>query len=471
MQFKLPAFGLKRLRTHWLIYAGVCVACYLLFFHTDVMQTANHAYLLLESIFSGRLPYFYLDVMAHENTLYYIANAYYNIALYFVFAVFELPVFIFNAIFSLPVNETLLFFLGKFVAAVFLFGSLYIFRLIAAELEMDEKTGDLATLAFALSPPAFFSVFIMAQYDSVGLFFTLLALLYWLRGRYTLFSFLMGIAVAFKLFPLFLLVPLILLVEKRPLHIIKHGALSLWLLELTTLLFWGRTGDSALMSDLMIVRLFGGILPMAFDVPAFPLLYAALCLAAFLWNPAKERIKQIGLWLCLAAYGLLFLWVGWHPQWVLLLVPFLVLTTFAEKHRTPWFWIDVLLSAGFFLYCFIVHPSQLEGNLLDFGIVGLLTGLKTYAPATVYNPVSFYLLLIRSEIRYLPMVLFGSALLVHIAGKIPLTGGTPALRLAGGESGPPPEKTPAFLWLAFGLPLALWALPVLLTWINCFGWI
>ncbi|MFV0412187.1 MAG: glycosyltransferase 87 family protein [Oscillospiraceae bacterium] len=456
------------LRWHWLAFGVFCLLAYALFAHPDVVETSNHSYLLLDSTFKGNFLNFYNDVMAHPfgKNLYYTNNAHYNIVIYIIFALAELPVFLFNLIFKTALNEPLLYFIGKLVSAASFIACIPVFYRIARELDIKQPDAHWAALFFALSPPAFFASMVMGQYDSICLFFILMGLLQWLRGKTLACSLWFGLGASSKFFALFLLVPLVLLVEKRPLHIIKHGLVSLWLVLPASLLFWGRTGDMGIFNDIMISRLFSAKIPAASDVSIFPLLYVLLCIAAYLWRPKKEDTGRTGIWLCLAAFSFLFLFVSWHPQWVILLMPFLVLTTFMEKNRTPWFWVDLVLAAGYFLFCAIGYPRQLEANLLDYGLLNALTGLHTSAVPD-YNAISFYLYLI-PVVAALPMVLFGGAVLAHLLFKVPLRGGTPAARLAGAAASPAKEL-PVFVWLVFLGGMAVWFVPTLFTWLKCFA--
>ena len=88
-----------------LLYLVLLLCFTAAFVHPDLMETANHSYLLLDNIFSGRFLDFYTDVFAHGSDLYYINAAHYNIAAYMMFAVWELPVWLVNRVFSLAVNE------------------------------------------------------------------------------------------------------------------------------------------------------------------------------------------------------------------------------------------------------------------------------------------------------------------------------------------------------------------------------
>lgn len=452
------------LRLHWFIFAGLCVLAYLFFVHPDIIETSNHSYLLLDSTFKGRFLQFYNDVMARPfgKELYYTNFAHYNILVYIIFAIVQLPVFIFNVIFN-TYYEPLFYFVGKLVSAGFFIACIPQVRKLAQQLGVSQENSRWAALFFALLPPVFFSSMVMGQYDTICLLFILLGLRQWLKGNNLACALLLGAGACAKFFSLLLLVPLILLSEKRPLHILKNGLASLWLLVPTTLLFWGRTGDMSLFNNIMIDRLFAAKFG---SIPLFPLLYFVLCVAAYLHKPKDDATKaRGGVWLCLAAFGLLFFFVDWHPQWLVLIAPFMVLTTFMEKNKAPWFFVDILFSAGFFLICALTHAHELEANLLDWGLIGLLGGLRTTNHP--YNPIAFYLALV-PVLPALPTVLFGGGLISHVGFKLPFGGSTLASRLSG-QTETPQKTLPIYLWLVFGLGMAVWFLPTMFTWLKCFS--
>lgn len=453
---------------HWLVFAGLCVLAYAFFAHPDVIETANHGYVLITSTLKGRFLNFYNDVMAHPfgTYLYYINFAHYNIIIYVLFAIVELPYVALHLLFNTALNEPLLYYIGKLVSAGFYIACIPMVNRVALQLGLAEKDAQLAALFFALLPPVFFSSMIMGQYDSICLFFVLLGLYQWLKGNLMLCAVFMGAGAAGKFFSLMVLVPLVLLAEKRPLHIIKYGLVSLWLVGPTSLLFMGRTGDMGMFNNLMMARLFSAKIPAAADLPIFPTLYVILCVAAFFWQPGEKRIKQCGIWLCLAVFCGLFFFVDWHPQWIVLLAPFMVLTTFLEKNRTPWFWVDIMLSAGFFLHCALSHPYQLEANMLDYGVLGL-AGLRTVGLES-YKSISFYLNLL-PVVPALPMVLFGAGLILHTLFKLPLGRGTPATLLAKDIAAPKQTELVFYAWLVFGLGMAVWFFPTIFTWLKCFA--
>lgn len=467
----IASFKKNPLRWQWVAFGVVTLFCYLFFVHPDVIETANHSYLLLDSTFKGRFFDFYNFVIEKPfgKTLYYINNAHYNIVIYIIFAIFELPVYIITNVFHLGINEPLLYYIGKFVSLGFFIACIPVVKKIALELGFSELDSHWASFFFALFPPAFFSAVIMGQYDTLCLFFLLVGFLYWLRNDMWKFVFWFGLGAACKFFPLFLFIPLLLLKEKRILHIIKYGICSLWLVIPTTLLFFGRTGDMSAFNDVMIERLFAAKISAAMNVSVFPILFLLVCFVCYLWKPAKERLPKIGLWVCLAVLSILFFFVDWHPQWLILLAPFMVLTTFAEKNRLPWFLLDIIFSIGFFILCAIVHPNQLEANLFDFGLIGIITNLRTTSNIVGYNSISFYYNTVFPIIGAIPMVLIGGTFIAQTILKRPTSSGTLATRLSKDDPSLTVTHYGWMAWILFGVSISVWLLPTIYTWLKCFN--
>lgn len=455
-----------RKTVHWAVLLAACAGAFVVFMQADVMETANHSYIMLESLFGGKFRSFYGEVAAHQNAFSYINNAHYNIVVYLLFGLAELPVYIMNQLFNLPPNEVVLRYVGKAVGALFFAGCLPLVAALARQMGLDRRSAGWAPLFFALWPPAFFSAMVMGQYDAICLFLTLLALLFWARGQLWAFALVFGLAIPFKVFAALLMVPLLLLAEKRILHILKYGVVSLWLLVPTGLLFAGHTFSMGPFNSAMLERLFAAKLPAGRELPLFGLCYGLLCIFCYLWRPAKEGLARCGVWLGLAVYGLLMLLVEWHPQWMILIAPYLVLTTLAEKRRGPWVLVDILLCAGFFLVTFAAYPGQLEANLLSGGLVGLLGGGQWALGGGHVALIEQFKQI--EVVKYLPNLVFSLGLAAHLIFKLPLRGGTPAGRLLMGTPAALPalERQPALrLWLVFGIGFGCcWLLPAVVSW-------
>lgn len=448
---------------------------FFLFSHPDLWETANHSYLFLQTLFRGRPLDFYEVVAAHENSYYYINGANYNIVVYLFFGLWELPVFAVNSLFGLPLNEAFLIYWAKLLSAGCFAACGWLLRRLCLELGMPEQRAGLAALLFWFDPLAFFSPMVLGQYDTLCLLFTLWGLCFYVRKKMTPFALLFGVGLVCKSFPLLLFVPLLLLAEKRPLRLFCHGVTVLWLYLPTTLLYRGRTGDAVVFSRVMQERVFAltadtGTL----QVSVFCLGYAVMLFAAFLYDPKKRRQGEggrcrVAMYLCLAVYAWLFCCILWHPQWLILLTPFLIVTTLQQAQPRPWFWLDIALAAGYFLCCFLLFPNQMGATLLDGGVLHHLFGLSV-SGREGWRAVSYFLGLFIPYVAVAAPALLYGGLALQLLFKLPLPGGSPAQRLCCGED----ESWGALSlrgWCAlrYALGFGCWLVPVVLEALNAFG--
>lgn len=367
------------------------------FVHPDLMETANHSYLLLDSIFSGRFFDFYTDVLAHANDLYYINAAHYNIAAYVLFAVWELPVWLFNRIFSLHVVEPALWLWTKLLCAGLLPACAWqMDRLVTASLG-GRDTAKKAAWLFLLCPIPFLLAS-FGFYDLPAVFLMLAALCCYVKDDMKGFCLLMGCSALFKVFALLLFVPLLLLARKKLLREwVPLGVLAVLPYGLTSLLFWGRTGDVNEFMDLILHRFF------EYAVGFIPLLATAIgvlsvwCYLRPVPGTPAERLRAAAS--CgLAVFGSVLLFMAWHPQWAVFMFPFYVLTVVTQRNRQMYELLNPVLSGCILLYIYTSYPNHLEANMLAWGagyffrsaplpveVPSVLTLMVRYLPTTALS--------------------------------------------------------------------------------------
>lgn len=349
-----------------ILYLALLLVFTAAFVHPDLMETANHAYLLLDGTFSGRFFEFYTDVLAHTSDLYYINAAHYNIAAYAMFAVWELPVWLFNRMFSLHVVEPVLWLWTKLLCAGLLFACAWQMKRLVTVSLGDRDTAQKAAWLFLLSPiPFLLAAF--GFYDLPAIFLMLAALCCYVQDDLKGFSLLMGCSALFKIFALLLFVPLLLLARKK---LVREwaplGVLAVLPYALTSLLFWGRTGDVDDFMDLIIRRFF------EFGVGFVPLLATAIAVLS-VWcylrpvpGAPAERLRAAAS--CgLAVFGSVLLFMIWHPQWSIFLFPFYVLAVVTQRNRRMYELLNPVLSGCILLYIYTCFPNQLEANMLIWG--------------------------------------------------------------------------------------------------------
>ena len=449
-----------------LFFITAFVLAFFFMSHPDLWETANHSYVFLESVFSGNFMNFYEFCAAHNNTYYYINVANYNIMIYILFGLWELPVFVFNQIFSLPLNEQFIIYWAKIVCVAFYVGCGYMVKRLCKSLGLAENKAAVAAMFFLFNPVAFYSPMAMGQYDTLCLFFTLWALCYYAENSMTKFSLIMGLGIVFKFFPLLILVPLVLLKEKKIVNILKYGAMSMWLYIPTTALFMGRTGNAAAFTKAMIERMFAVTADVGMGKPSvYMLLYAIIVFVAFLWYPKNARQLGYGaMYISMAVFSLLYVYIYWHPQWLVLMVPFIVITTFMQDNPKPWWFMDMVMAAGFMFTSFLHFPVRTGAGLFSGGVLTHLLGVDISGG----QHISYFMGLVPYLVQLVPVMFVGSVL-GNIIFKLPIGNGSLADRLS--------EKTAydnfsdkLFLYGIFTVGfVGFWLMPSLLELINAIG--
>ncbi|NLL91625.1 MAG: hypothetical protein GX222_04295 [Ruminococcaceae bacterium] len=443
----------KKIDFNFLIIGAAVVAGWMLFMHVDVMETANHAYIFLESLFSGRPLDFYSVVSAHENSYYYINNAHYNIAVYLLFGLWELPVFAVNAVFSLPLNEGFLWLWAKGLCVAAFIGCYFIIKKLADFGNI--RNPKIVAIAFLLNPAAYFMPVAVGQYDVLCIFFILLSLVYFLKGDSLRFSVIMGVGILLKSFAVLAFIPLLLYKEKKLKDIIKYMLVGFSPYLITYLLYRGRTGDADYFNNVMMGRLFEIKVG---QIPLFPLFFALLCLVCWSVDFEKNRGKRLktASFICLFVFVSLLLSIYWHPQWAFLVTPFLVISAFSSENKTLYLYLNIFFSAGVFLHAWRVFPGHFEFNMLFYGIFYALGNKQFYM--IPYRTMS-------SIMASLPVFWHVASSLVFVASAavvlayLPL----PSLGRISDRRKEQPKKMLLCLYLGFLIPISFWAVSALIS--------
>src|SRR6185503_5459067 len=114
----------------------------------------------------------------------------------------------------------------KLLIVIFYFATAYIIFLIAKSISGRPQKAKYVAVIFATSPIAIFGAFIMGEYDIISVFFTMLGFYFYVKHDYLKFSLFFSLAISFKMFPFVIFIPLLLLVEKRILHLLKYGVIA-----------------------------------------------------------------------------------------------------------------------------------------------------------------------------------------------------------------------------------------------------
>ena len=427
----------------FIFFGVISILFWIFFIHPDIMETSNHSYLLLDGIFNGHLRDFYQRVELHNNDLYYINNANYNIFVYFLFAIWQLPVYIIQNIFSLPMNENFYFIWSKGLSVLFYFGCAYVIFRISLLLGLDNSSAGWAGFAFLLNPVAFFSPMVMGQYDTICLFFLLVSLYYYINDDMPRFTLIISISFLAKFFSVFIFLPLLLLKEKRFIHIIKHCVLAVLPLALSSVLFRGTSsGFLGEMASRLIEHKIASI-------PLFPSFFSLLLIFCFLRK--GETFKKDCISIAFFVFSSLFLLIDFHPQWVILFIPFWVLLVATQKNKQLYYYMSILLSTTFLLYSFMVFPRAVEWNLLWFGLFRLI-GVDVIVIG--FTSFSEFISSFSSVFANIAAASFSVVLLSVLIFRLPFSKN--GLSLADKGIYHNPKDSKRLLWMCYAIGISFW---------------
>lgn len=347
-----------------LFYSILLVISYFVFQHTDIIHTGGSAIALNQ----GHI----LDFYDHNKELFEQNN--YLITTYILYAVWNLVIIIFNPDINV-VEPGLWIFWYKLLTTIAYFFTAQIIFLVSKELKMSNTASRIASIAWISCPLAFFSQFIFGQYDIFTLLFLLLGILQFLRGNLMKFTLWMSLAITFKYFPIFIFFPILLLVEKRPLEIIKYSVIVIIPIAIEVLIF---IPSEAFRSGVLHFGVAQRIMEIGifnkegnYHLNLFFIAWIVFTGFIYLKDITNEAIKrQWAIYIPLFILTVFYTFVYWHPQWIILITPFIVLNTFYQKRKDFLWFIDIMMAVAFIGFISNQWPLNVDAHLMNQGLLG-----------------------------------------------------------------------------------------------------
>ena len=363
---------LRRVSYALLIFA--LTAGFLLFFYQDISDTLDNAVMFTECVLDGR-PLAFYDYSAKNASPDTVYSANYNIALYALFALWNLPTSIVHILNGFDYTQSVPALLWAKLMVVFFY------FLIAREmaklvkiLAPDQKDASKTSVyLFISSLCAFVPALIAVQYDCIALWFMLVALRLYAQRKDFLCILVFALSVPFKLFSLFLLIPMVLLRHKNMLKIllcllpvlIPSALLAIPYKEDAYYLaaIASQNGDAIrLILDGTI-----SINDMQLGINPFLIAYFLLCLYAYA-KKAPDAICEgkMAVYLGFIAFAAFSSLTPIRSYWIVLFVPFLAMLVSIHKgNRAVALLTDTLASFGGGIYILANHWIYNTGRILS----------------------------------------------------------------------------------------------------------
>lgn len=353
----------------WALLGIILLGAYAFFLYGDVRATFEHSFNFMDSVLQGRVGDFYQIAIEHTSTGH---PAVYDIPLYLLFGLWNLPTYIiyritgFHYLLSTPAQLWLktMMVLAALLAAKVLVD-------IARDLGVGRQRSKWVAFFFLSSMTLFVPVFVIVQYDIIMIVFILLGLRAYLRGRLGRFLLWFAIANTFKLFAIFIFVPLLLLREKRLRVVALQLGVGLIGLVACRAIYHGNVAYKAstggFMSSMLQRLTAVGIPWMGSTIPVFVVFMVGIVVFAYLRRPQGwKALAADAVYICMAIYLVFATIVPLNPYWAVMVSPFAVLIIFLNPRHVL---LNSALETGvgtalFLLYAFTGY-SMYNRSILD----------------------------------------------------------------------------------------------------------
>lgn len=370
-------------RWRGLAYISLLTVCFLFFQQGDLIHTFTSSYAYLEGHFSDFYDFNKVAVNGND----------YLPLLYVIYAIWNLPLLILGLIppaeqFS-TVDLTVQLIWAKLLIVVFFFASGWLLSRISALLKQDPQLNQRCypEALFVTAPIAIFAVFDFGQYDIIGVFFALSGFYFYLRKEFLRFAFFFSLAISFKYFALVIYIPLILLIEKNPLKILRFLLIGLLAVLIQLAIYWHSEIFRSEIFRLITIKTVGESQErISWKKPTIYMaaLYALGCLYVYFKRFTSDfEWKRAAVFSPIAAYALMFTTVTWHPQWLIIATPFFALSYLYINYDKVFAFADVLAMFAFLVLCVNIWPGNVDVSMMQVG------ALKQFIPVNLAMGTEF----------------------------------------------------------------------------------
>ena len=321
----------------WALLGIILLGAYAFFLYGDVRATFEHSFNFLDSVLQGRIGDFYRIAIEHTSTGH-------------------------PAVYDIPLKTMMV--LAAILAAKVLVD-------IARDLGVSRQRSKWVAFYFLSSMTLFVPVFVIVQYDIIMIVFILLGLRAYLRGRLGRFLLWFAIANTFKLFAIFIFVPLLLLREKRLRVVALQVVVGLIGLVGCRAIYHGNVAYKAstggFMSSMLQRLTAVGVPWQSSMIPIFVVFMVGIVIFAYLRRPqGTKALAADAVYICMAIYLVFATIVPLNPYWAVMVSPFAVLIIFLNPRHVL---LNSALETGvgtalFLLYAFTGY-SMYNRSILD----------------------------------------------------------------------------------------------------------
>lgn len=327
------------------------------FRHGDVFNYSDHIY------FEG----------LKEQSASQSMSCDYNFSILILCSIFLLPVYaIYGAGITYNSGGYAAVYSLMFVVAACLILSVWLIKGITRECGMDDRYLSNVRMLFITSSALLYMTVTFGQIDIMYIVVIILALPFYFRKKYLLFSLIMSLAVAMKSLPIMIFIPLILLANKKVRDIVINFAVVLVFPVVIKLLFGGGIGKDIFLAQ--NDEVYGYIqrlcnMKIGDTIALFILAFALICIAAFMCKTDtdnKADMLKKSMLVIFVTYCSFAAFVDWHAQWLIpLALSFSFLLPFYDNKKE----LLLLSAASEALFILTTNASGVSTYMINYGII------------------------------------------------------------------------------------------------------
>jgi hypothetical protein len=387
------------------------VACFFSFCHRDIFDVGRDS---LNYLFGNPLDFYENCKRSRLNLQNYETGIItYPPTTYAIFAIWLYPLKLSGLLTSpLHFSVHLVYWLKTLTTIVYIISGILFYR-ITEFYSVDKNWCKYVTALWLTTPLAIFSQFIFSQYDIFYVFLTLCGFLMFLRKSLLTASICFGIAITFKYFPIFVFIPLLLLFEKKFFRIFFY----LFVFIIPTLLiqylyfkspaFIENVNNNAIFDRVFISSIdVGG----GWKISCLLTFFTILCGVSYLSDVSEKQSVYTASYIFLVASALPFLFILWHPQWLIFLAPAITLTSAIDGRCEKFLTLDLI---GMFF--FVATISLAFQNNVDANLFRLIPFDHSYKMSSLFS-------LFKENSLNVFLSAFWGYLIIHIVAKFRLFG-------------------------------------------------
>lgn len=349
--------------------AAALIFCFVFFYHDDIYgvgwDSLNYIY--------GSFGDFYENCKKIRGGGISMDATPYPPSIYLIFSAWLYPMKHVGALTSadhFPAHLT--YWLKALTTLVYVFGAMMIHK-ITMKLSNRRDVARYCTMAWALSPLAVFSQFIFSQYDIFYVALTMTGVYCFLNGKTRIAALAFGFSITFKYFPAFTFIPLLLLLEKRFLHQVVALAIFLTPTAISNFAYKNSVAFAeGVKKHGAIERIFSmHITTGGWEIYLLIASFVLLCAYCYVKDVEEENCSGAILWVWMTSSILPFVFVLWHPQWLLAITPAIVLTNACSRQNSRFGVLDAFASVMFIGTVTLGFTNNVDAAMFKGDLLGL----------------------------------------------------------------------------------------------------